>query len=103
MRAASKASAPVAAHPDAPQVSSNAQVQTDGARICAAWRALAAVDAGEQGVDAASLWKQLGAARPPDDPWGRPYEWQPWNRSVLSYGPDKARGTSDDQLVRCEG
>jgi hypothetical protein len=82
--------------PEAAAEVSDAHVKQDGARICAA----AATPDGGDPIDADSLWRKLGA--PPNDPWGRAYEWQPWNRSVRSYGPDRARGTPDDQIVRCE-
>jgi len=78
-------------------------VQRDGARICAAYHALAKTLPGDGMADQATVWKQLGLAAAPQDPWGRGYEWQPWNRTVRSYGKDRARGTPDDQVVRCDG
>ena len=95
----------VAVHDARPEASSgpaDARVQKDGLRICAAANVLTN-DAGEPPTDAATVWNKLGSPTAPDDPWGRPYEWQPWNRTVRSYGPDRARGTPDDQLVRCDG
>lgn len=79
------------------------RVQKDGARICAAYRELARTLPDDAFQDGSVVWKKLGLSAPPDDPWGRPYAWQAWNRSVLSSGPDRSLGTPDDQTVRCEG
>jgi hypothetical protein len=36
------------------------------------------------------------------DSWGQPFEYQPWDNTVRSFGPDKQRGTGDDLLSPCE-
>jgi len=76
------------------------RVAERGAQLCAAFKKLPAQVAPAD--QAAALWKALGLARAPDDPWGHPYVWQPWDRAVRTSGPDGAPRTPDDQLVRCE-
>lgn len=81
----------------------DARVQHDGARICAAYKELAKTLPDDAFNDGAAIWKKLGLSSAPADPWGTPYLWQGWNRSVHSSGPDRAANTGDDQTVRCEG
>lgn len=92
------------AKPMAPSAGServDAEYAVRAQAVCDAVARLTKTLGPEDVIDTDALWKSLGRSDAPPDQFGRPVEWQPWNRSVRSAGPDGARGTPDDLLFRC--
>jgi hypothetical protein len=66
--------------------------------LCEAYRRLARPGAPEP--SSREVLEQVGPAERLDQ-WDHPFEFQPWDHSVRSYGPDGQRGTADDVLTPC--